>query len=152
MLVLAILIAFSKGGNFFNRLSWAVFIFPVGFSGLWGFITLAFYTETVSDYMGWPRSSPFEFQAALTCLLIGIMGIISPFSSNGYKKATATLVSIYLLGTAINRIHQIIVLHNMNPGNAGSMPWTDIIIPIVLWIAIVFSKEKQSNQINWTDH
>lgn len=151
MLLISILIAFSKNGNFFNRLCWAVFIFPVGGSGLWGFIYHAFYAETASAYIGW-QTSPFEFEVSLTSLAIGIMGFISVFASNGYKKATATLVSIYLIGAAIGHIHQIIVLHNTHPGNSGSILWTDILIPVVLWIAILFSKEKPTNQINWANH
>jgi hypothetical protein len=126
-------------------------MFPVGLSGIWGFIFHAFYPEIASSDIGW-QISPFEFEVAITNLAIGIMGIIACFSSIGFKKATATLVGIFLFGAAIGHIHQIFVLHNMHPGNAGSILWTDIFIPIILWIAILFSKEKQPNQINWTEH
>ncbi len=151
MLLLSVLIAFSKSGNFFNRLCWALLVFPVGIGGFWGFIGHVFYSETISSYIGW-QTSPFEFEVGMANLAMGVTGIIASFSSAGYKKATATFVSIFLFGAAIGHIHQIIVENNLHPGNVGSILWTDILIPIILVIAILFSKEKQPSQINWTDH
>jgi hypothetical protein len=151
MLLLSILVAFAKSGNFFNRLCMAVLIFSVGFSGFWGFIFHAFYDQTASAYIGW-QTNPFEYEVGIANLAMGITGIIASFSSAGFKKATATFVSILLFGAAVGHIHQIIVLNNWNPGNAGSILWTDILIPIVLWSSILFSSEKQTNQINWTEH
>lgn len=151
MLLLSVLIAFAKSGNFFNRLCFATLIFAVGFSGLWGFIFHVFHTETASSYIGW-QSNPFEYEVGIANLAMGISGIIASFSSVGYKKGTATFVSVFLLGAAIGHIHQIILFNNLSPGNSGSILWTDILIPIILWIAILFSKEKQTSQINWAEH
>src|SRR5579863_2255147 len=146
MLLLSVLIAFAKSGNFFNRLCWAVLFFAVGFSGIWGFIFHVLYPNITSAYIGW-QTNPFEYEVGIANLAMGITGIIASFSSAGYKKATATFVIILLFGAAIGHIHQIIVLNNWNPGNAGSILWTDILIPLVLWFAVLFSREKQINQI-----
>lgn len=151
MLALATLIALAKSENFFNRWVWALFIFPVGLGGIWGFIGHTFYAEAVSAEIGW-KTSHFEYEVAIANLAMGIMGIIASFASSGYKKATATLVTIFLLGAAAGHIHEIVYAHNMHPGNSGSILWTDILIPVLVWIAILFSKEKQPNQINWSDH
>jgi|SRR6185437_7531170 len=151
MLLLSFFIASAKSGNFFNRLCLAVLIFPVGLGGLWGFVFHAFSPEAASAYIGW-QTNPFEYEVGIANLAMGIIGIAAGISSIGYKKATATFVTIFLIGAAIGHIHEIVVLNNWHPGNAGSILWTDILIPIVLWVAILFSREKQTNQINWTEH
>jgi hypothetical protein len=151
MLALSILIAFSKSNNFFHRLCIAMLFFAVGLSGIWGFIMHAFYPEFTSAEIGW-QSTPFEYEVAITNLAMGIMGIFAPFSSTGFKKATAVLVAIFLIGAAVGHIHQIISVHNMHSGNVGTILWTDFLIPIVLWIAIIFGREKPQKQINWSNH
>jgi hypothetical protein len=151
MLVLSIFIAFAKSGNFFNRLCFAVLFFAVGLSGLWGFIFHVFYANITSAYIGW-QTNPFEYEIGIANLAMGITGIIASFSSIGYKKATATFVSILLIGAAIGHVHQIFILKNFHPGNAGSILWTDLLIPLILWLAVLCNREKQPNQINWTDH
>ncbi|MCC2624229.1 MAG: hypothetical protein K0R14_102 [Burkholderiales bacterium] len=151
MLLLSIFIAFAKSGNFFNRLCFAVLFFTVGFSGIWGFIFHVFYPDITSAYIGW-QTNPFEYEIGVANLAIGITGIIASFASNGYKKATATFVSIFLIGAAIGHIHQMIILKNFHPGNVGLILFTDILIPIVVWFAVLCTREKQPNQINWAEH
>lgn len=151
MLLLSVLIAFSRNTNFFNRLCNAILFFAVGFTGIWGFVLHEFYSDITAANIGW-QSNPFEHELAVADLAMGIIGVIACFASNGYKKATATFVSIFLIGIAVEHIRQIILVHNVHPGNIGTILWTYMLIPVVLWSAILFSKEKQPHQINWANH
>ena len=142
MLILSFLIAFSKREGFFNRLLVSQLILTVGLCGIWGFIMHAFFSQITSDYIGWTQS-PFEYEVATANLGIGISGIIAAFSSYSYRKATITFVSIFLLGAAFGHIYQIHTAHNLLPGNAGTILWTDIFIPIFLWIALIGARKSK---------
>ena len=142
MLILSLLIAFSKREGFFNRFLVSQLILTVGLFGIWGFIMHAFFSQTASEYIGW-TASPFEYEVATANLGIGISGIIAAFSSYGYKKSTITMVSIFLLGAAVGHVYQIHTAHNLNPGNAGTILWTDFLIPLFLWIALIGARNKK---------
>lgn len=145
MLGLSVLIAFAKSGNFFNRLTHAMLFFAVGLSGLWGFIGHAFFPISTSAFIGWV-SSPFEFEVAIANLALGVMGIFSVICSSGYKKATATYCLIFGFGAAFGHIREIIISHNFHPGNSGAILYTDIAIPIILWIALL-NRRQQSPRL-----
>lgn len=142
MLGLSVIIAIAKNGNFFNRLTHAMLFFAVGLSGIWGFIGHAFFSQTVSAFIGW-APSPFEFEIAIANLALGIMGLFSVICSSGYKKATATYCLIFGFGAAFGHIRDIIIMHNLHPGNSGAILYTDIAIPLILWIALLNRKDNR---------
>jgi hypothetical protein len=142
MLIISLVVAFSHRDGFFNRLLFSMLILNVGLCGIWGFIMHGFFSDLTSNYIGW-TPSPFEYEVAIANLGIGITGIIAAFSSHSYKKSIITFVSIFLLGAAFGHIYQIHTLHNFNPGNAGTILWTDILIPVFLWIALIGAKKNK---------
>ena len=143
MLILSLTIAFIKRDGFFNRLLGSMLILTVGLCGIWGFIMHGFFPHMTSSYIGF-RQSPFEYEVAIANLGIGITGIIAAFSTYNYKKATITMYSIFLLGAAFGHIYQIQTAHNFHPGNAGTILWTDFLIPVFLWLALIGTRKSKN--------
>jgi len=141
MLILALLTPMLGRAHFKKRLCSAMFLFPVGFAGVWGFVMHAFYPEIASNTIGW-QASPFELEVALANLAFGVTGIIAALSSRGYKIAVALMTTIFLWGAALGHIQQIIIAHNYSPGNAGTILFTDILIPLLLWVSILMDPIK----------
>ena len=141
MLILALLTPMLGRTHFKKRFCTAMFLFPVGFAGVWGFVMHAFYPEVASNAIGW-QESPFELEVALANLAFGISGIVAALSSRAYKAAVALMTSIFLWGATLGHIHQIIMLHNYSTGNAGTILLTDILIPALLWISILMAPVK----------
>ena len=148
MFVLALILPMFSRGNFKSVFCRCMFILPVGLGGIWGFVMHAFYPELASRYIGW-QASLFEFEVALTNLAFGVTGILAGINSKSYKYAVAMMVSIFLWGAAASHIQQIITLHNYNPGNAGSILFTDIILPFTLWVSIFMMPAKSRNELDY---
>lgn len=131
MCISAIIIAALNPYNFNRRLYFCMLLFGVGFSGIWGFVMHALFSQIASQNIGW-KPSQFEFEVALANLALGIGGLIAAFASSSYKAAIVTITTIFLWGAAGGHIYQIIQSRNFNPGNAGSILWTDMLIPLIL--------------------
>ena len=145
MLVLALILPMLSRGNFKGVFCRCMFMLPIGLGGIWGFIMHAFYPELASSYIGW-QPSQFEFEVALTNLAFGVTGILAGLNSKPYKYAVAMMVSIFLWGAAAGHIQQIVTLHNYNSGNAGLILFTDMVLPLTLWISILMLPAKSRNE------
>ncbi|MFN7093816.1 MAG: DUF6790 family protein [Burkholderiales bacterium] len=141
MLILALLLAILNLSNFAKKFSQYIFALPIGLSGIWGFVMHAFFPQLASAAIGW-ESSPFEFEVAIANLAIGISGLFASRGSRGYRAATATTVSIFLWGAALGHLYQMLAINNFNPGNAGSIFWTDILIPFTAWFALLLTEKE----------
>lgn len=151
MLFLSILISCFKKDRFFNRLSNTILFFCVGVSGIWEFIFHIFYLKLAPGDISL-QPSLFEYEVAITNLGIGFLGLSAGFLSTGYKKATATFYTVFSLGNAISHFQQTILLYSSHEIHPRSALWMNIIIPIILWIAILASTEKSEPQINWNNN
>ena len=138
MYVLAIVISLFSGGISSKRMFALMLFMAVGLSGIWGFAMHVFFPSIASKDIGWQANS-FEFEVGLANLGLGISGIIAAFASWGYRAAVTTVTTTFLWGAAIGHIRQIILLHNYNPGNAGTILVTDILIPLTLLILLAIS-------------
>lgn len=141
MLIIALLTPMLGRNHFKKRFCLAMFLFPVGFSGVWGFFMHAFYLEVASSTIKW-GASPFELEVALANLAFGVSGIVAALSSRSYKMAVALMTTIFLWGDALGHIQQIILAHNYNSANAGTILFTDILIPLLLWVSILMAPIK----------
>ena len=135
MYILAVVIALFSGVKTSKILFTLVLFLCVGLAGIWGFVMHAFFAEIASANIGW-QANPFEFEVAIANLALGIGGIIAAFSSWSYRAAITTVTTVFLWGAAIGHVHQMITLHNFNPGNAGTIFLTDILIPVTLLILL----------------
>lgn len=120
-------------------LAWLLLL-PVGIAGVWGFMFHAFLPNIADKLIGWAYS-PFEFEVAVANLGMGILGIFSFRASLGFRKAAVLFCTVFLWGAAFGHIYQMIAHHNFDPGNAGFIFWTDLLIPASLIMGLRLSKE-----------
>lgn len=111
-------------------------LLPIGIAGLWAFIFHAFFPTTASYFIGW-HPSPFEFEVAAANLGLGLLGLFSFHASKGFRHATALFTTCFLWGAAAGHIRQMVIHHNFSSGNAGTIFYTDITIPIVLIVLLI---------------
>jgi len=108
-------------------------LLAVGVSGIWGFIIHAFFPSLADKAIGWPWS-PFEFEVAVANLGMGLTGLFAFNASRGFRLATILFASCFGWGAAGGHIYQMIAAHNYHADNAGIILYTDILIPLLLWI------------------
>ncbi|MDF2940222.1 MAG: hypothetical protein K0R66_864 [Gammaproteobacteria bacterium] len=116
-----------------------LFLFTVGLTGIWGFIVHAFFPGIADKFIGWAYS-PFEFEVAVANLGMGVAGLFAFRASYSFRLATIVFVSCFSWGAAIGHLYQMLAHHNFAAGNAGLIFYTDIIIPLLLWLLLPFSK------------
>ena len=109
----------------------------VGVTGIWGFIMHAFFASFTSQFIGW-APSPFEFEVALANLGLGLTGLIALWRQFDFRLAVVISATCFLWGAAAGHLYQSITVHNFAAGNTGAILYTDIIIPLLLWLVIAF--------------
>lgn len=105
------------------------YCFGLGMVYVWYFH--AFQPNIAAPSIGW-KPSPFEWELAWAELGIGIIALFSLW--RGYDmRLAATLVSCtFLFGAAAQHIHEMTVMHNYAPGNAGAVLWFgDLALPLL---------------------
>jgi len=107
--------------------------FAVGLAGLWGFVVHVFFPMESTKFIGWV-ASPFEFEVGVANLGMGIAGIFGVRASRGYWIATTLFTTGFLWGAAFGHVYQMMATHNFAPGNAGTIFYNDIIMPLFLII------------------
>ncbi len=114
-------------------------VFSVGLSSLLAFFGLAFMTQFVADYSGWP-ACPFEEQLANVNLGYGVLGILCIWYRDNFWTATILGSSIWLIGDGIGHLVDMMNHGNYSPGNVGVPLYTDIIIPLLLLSLLAIHK------------
>jgi hypothetical protein len=117
-----------------------LFLFTVGITGIWGFIMHAFFPSIADKFIGWIYS-PFEFEVAMANLGMGITGLFAFRAGYSFRLAIILFVSCFSWGAAIGHLYQMLAHHNFAAGNAGLIFYTDIIIPLLLWLLLPFSRK-----------
>lgn len=113
------------------------FIFPIGIALSYNFMMHVFFGEMTASFIGWDQS-PFQAEVGMASLGFAIAGFIAAKKGFGMRLVALTGPAIFLLGAAGGHIYQMITAGNFSPGNAGSIFFTDILIPItgivLLWL------------------
>ena len=148
-LILAILLAigaryiWKTNRSFAEGMTLYLFLLPVGLAGLWGFGFHAFAPDFTAESIGW-QPSPFQFEVAVANLGVGLAGIFAFWRKNiQFCLGVLIVETCFLWGAAYGHIKDIIVAGNWAPSNAGSILWTDILIPIFLIVSMIFWKRNQ---------
>jgi hypothetical protein len=102
-----------------------------------------FFADIAAQNIGW-LPSPFQAEVALTNLAFGLGGLTAAFASRAYQFAVTLMTTTFLWGAAGYHIKQIIISHNFNPGNAGSILWTDILIPLLLITLLILDRSSRA--------
>lgn len=110
-------------------------LLAVGFNGIYNFVMHAFFGDMIAAYIGWAQS-PFQIEVAMANLGLGLLGLLAFRANFGFRLATVIATSCFLLGAAGMHIYDIFVQQNFLPGNAGTVLFSDILIPVTLIILL----------------
>ncbi len=110
-------------------LAWHVF-FAIGASYLYNFVCHVFFGRFTAAYIGW-ADSPFQFEVGTASLGFALVGFLAAFRSFDLRLAAVLGSAAFLLGAAAGHVYQMVTAHNFAPGNAGTVFYTDIAVPLV---------------------
>lgn len=113
------------------------FIFAIGIALLYNFMMHVFFGEMTASFIGWDPS-PFQTEVGMASLGFAVAGFIAAKKGLGMRLVALTGPAIFLLGAAGGHIFQMVEAGNFSPGNAGSVFYTDIFLPVtgfaLLWL------------------
>jgi hypothetical protein len=105
-------------------------LFSVGLANIYNFVMHAFFGDVVARFIGW-APSPFQLEVAFASLGFGLVGLLAFRAGLGFRAAAVTTPAVFLWGAAGGHLYQMIATGNFAPGNAGSVFWTDFLLPVV---------------------
>jgi hypothetical protein len=117
-----------------------VLVIPIGFGGLVGFVGHTARANSVAASIGWAAGSPFQYEVAVANLAFGILGILCLSNRGGFWTATGIGWSIFMLGAAGVHLYQIRRGQPFAPGNAGTMLYFDIVMPVLVLVLLAVRK------------
>lgn len=109
-------------------------VFSVGLDGLWAFIGHYFKSDEVARSIGWPEGNPFQKEIAWANLAFGVLGIMCWWFRGDFWLATIVAKSVFLVGAFTVHLHDLVKTRNMSINNAGPIMYTDLGIPILLFV------------------
>ena len=112
-------------------------LFSVGLSYLVHFVFHVFFGEMIAKFIGW-ANSPFQLEVGFASLGFSAVGFLAFRGSIGMRAAAVIGPALFTLGAAGGHIYQMIKNHDFSPGNAGTVFWLDIILPIVGFTLLYF--------------
>lgn len=102
----------------------------VGFFYIYNFVMHVFFGEFAAKYIGW-ADSPFQLEVGFASLGFGVVGLLAFRPDFGLRLAANVGPACFMWGAAAGHVYQMVVHHNFAPGNAGTMFWADIFLPII---------------------
>jgi hypothetical protein len=114
----------------------------IGLMSLIAFVAHTFFTVKTAHMMGWEPNSPFQFEAAMANLGLGIVGILSIWIKRGFWLSTVITYVTLAFGCAW--------LHLAKTFNMGGSPLNysiylytnDLIIPtLLLVLALIYASK-----------
>lgn len=127
----------SRAAIFESLLRWFLF-FSIGCSMLYNFVAHVFFHEQAAKIIGW-ADSPFQIEVGLASLGFAVVGFLAFRGDWQVRLAAIVGPACFLVGAGIGHIYQIATTHNMAPGNAGAILYTDFLVPAIgfalLWLA-----------------
>ena len=112
-------------------------LFSIGFSFLYNFVMHTFFGAMTARFIGWP-DSPFQTEVGLASLGFAVVGFLAFRASFDLRLAAVIGPALFTLGAAAVHAEDMITQGNFAPGNAGTIFYTDILIPItgavLLWL------------------
>jgi hypothetical protein len=112
-------------------------LFSIGLGYLYNFVMHAFFGEMVARFIGW-ADSPFQLEVAFASLGFAAVGFFAFRNTLAVRVAAILGPAFFLWGAAGGHIYQMLTASNLAPGNAGSVLYTDIFLPVIgfvlLWL------------------
>lgn len=115
-------------------LGWYCFI-VIGVYLFYNFVGHVFYGETLARFIGW-ANSPFQAEVGYASLGFSVVGLFAFRGGHGIRFAAIVAPAMFLWGAACGHAYQMITAGNFAPGNAGSVFWTDIAVPLIGFVML----------------
>jgi hypothetical protein len=113
-------------------------LFSVGFSFLYNFVMHVFFGAMAARFIGW-ADSPFQAEVGFASLGFAAIGLLAFRGSFDMRVAAVVGPACFLLGAAGGHIVQIVKSHNYAPGNAGTILYTDILLPVIGFVLLALA-------------
>jgi hypothetical protein len=114
-------------------------VIATGVGGLLAAAGHLFMADKVAQSIGWATGSPFQTELAYACLGMGVLGVMCFWYRDGFWLATIVFVTVFLGGTTIVHIAQMIHVGDFAPGNALTVI-PDLLGPATLWVLWLLAK------------
>jgi hypothetical protein len=112
-------------------------LFSIGVSYVYNFIMHVFFGAFTARFIGW-EDSPFQAEVGFASLGFAAIGFLAFRGSRDMRLAAVLGPALFLWGAAAGHVYQMITAHNFEPGNAGMIFITDVLLPIIgfalLWL------------------
>jgi hypothetical protein len=119
-------------------LRWFLF-FSIGVSMLYNFVLHVFFGEMTARFIGW-ADSPFQAEVGLASLGFAAVGFLG--FRGGFEARLAALAgpACFLWGAGLGHVYQIATTRNMAPGNAGTILYTDFLLPAIGFALLLLAR------------
>jgi hypothetical protein len=125
---------------------WMVWV--VGIASVAGAASHIFDGPNVAEMIGYTRGDGgFQWENAMGDLAIGVAGIMTYWFRGHFWLATIVVLTIQYVGDAAGHIYFWLVENNTKPYNIGIPLWTDILLPIVMWVMYVLSRRANGDAV-----
>lgn len=136
----ALSLTFSKSPRTSHRIFEALLAYyclsGVGFFYLYNFVMHVFFGEMAARFIGW-ADSPFQLEVGFASLGFGLVGLLAFRPDFGLRLAANLGPACFMWGAAAGHVYQMVAHHNFAPGNAGTMFWADIFLPIIGFVFLI---------------
>jgi hypothetical protein len=119
-------------------------LFSIAVNYLYNFVAHVFFGEATARFIGW-ADSPFQREVGFASLGFAIIGSLAFRGSFDMRVAAVIGPACFLLGAAGGHIIEIERSHNLAPGNAGMILYTDILLPLI-GLALLWLQDRHSRQ------
>jgi len=96
--------------------------------------------DKIAEGIGWAPGSPFQKEVAAAAGAFGILGILCSWISGDFWTATAIGASFMFFLMGIGHVLDIVRNKNISIYNAGSILYTDLLVPVVLIALLILWK------------
>ncbi len=96
--------------------------------------------DKIAESIGWAPGSPFQKEVAAAAGAFGILGILCSWISGDFWTATAIGASFMFFLMGIGHVLDIVRNKNISIYNAGSVLYTDLLVPVVLIALLILWK------------
>jgi hypothetical protein len=121
-------------------------LFSIGVSYVYNFIMHVFFGAFTARFIGW-EDSPFQAEVGFASLGFAAIGFLAFRGSRDMRLAAVLGPALFQWGAAGGHVYQMITAHNFEPGNAGMIFFTDILLPIIgfalLWLERKYPAQPQ---------
>jgi hypothetical protein len=126
-------------------LSWLLLL-PIGVTAIWAAIYHLLFPKFAAAFIGW-QPSPFQFEVGVADLAYGVTACAAFWRSLSFKAAVVCISAIALLGDAVGHIHQMIIVGDFAPGNAGVVFYCDILVPLAAIAMLLLAQRQKAFRI-----